>query len=94
MKLSGVALPSCCPGSSQRGAMLVCHAKVILPVDVTLLAAASALRKNGAATPLAARAADCSTARRVSVAISVPPVHLRLIFFGALTSEYTSSVEM
>ena len=29
-KLSGVAPPSCCSGSSQRGAILVCHASTML----------------------------------------------------------------
>ena len=76
-------------GSSQRGAILVCHANVIFPVGV-ILSGAPATRTNGATTPLAANAAECNNLRRVSVAIAVPPVHIRLCFLRALMSEYTS----
>ena len=37
-KLSGLAVPSCCCGSSQRAAMLVCQASVSLPCGTTVAA--------------------------------------------------------
>src|SRR4029077_13974119 len=70
-KLSGVALPSCCSGSSQRGAILVCHASTILPPG-TILAAAWAPRTKGSASAVVANVAPLSTVRRVSFVVTIP----------------------
>jgi len=45
---------------------------------VTSPAADAALETNGAVTALAAKAADCSSVRRVSVAMALPPVQTKL----------------
>jgi hypothetical protein len=76
--LSGVALPSCCAGSSQRGAILVCHASVILPFGVTPPAAAPAFLVKTNGIPLAVRAALCNNVRRVSLVMAIPPIRTRL----------------
>ena len=55
-EIVGLAVPSCCCGSSQREAILVCHASVILPFGTTS-PAASPVRTNGIAAPPAAKAA-------------------------------------
>jgi hypothetical protein len=67
MKLSGLAVPSCCCGSSHRAAMLVCQATTILPLGAAALAVLTRQRK-GAAKPPAVIAVVCSTLRRVSLA--------------------------
>src|SRR5439155_2262331 len=57
---------SCCIGSSQRGAILVCHANVMLPLGTTF---SWALCANGAV--IVASAAVLSTLRRVSAVLSI-----------------------
>src|SRR5215469_434829 len=69
MKLSGLAVPSCCCGSSQRAAMLVCQANTILPLGTTV--AAATLRTNGVVRTVVASAAVLSTVRRVSVVVPI-----------------------
>src|SRR6516162_3986884 len=69
MKLSGLAPPSCCCGSSQRAAMLVCHASTSLPLGMTF-PAARVSRTNGVASAVVASAAVRNTVRRVTVVLS------------------------
>src|SRR5262245_59406942 len=69
MKLSGLAVPSCCCGSSQRAAILVCHASIIWPVGTAV--AAAVLRTNGVVRTVVASAAVLSTVRRVSVVVPI-----------------------
>src|SRR5690349_10776290 len=88
MKLSGVAVPSCCCGSSQRAAMLVCQARVILPCGTTA-SAAPARRMNGIAVAVAAIPAVEITVRRViavlwAIAIAAPPVQTALFFLMSI----------
>src|SRR5262249_47416226 len=64
VKLSGLAVPSCCCGSSQRAAMLVCQASVIFPLDATF-GWARRPRTNGAASEVVASAAERRIVRRV-----------------------------
>src|SRR6516164_7724885 len=70
MKLSGLAVPSCCCGSSQREAILVCQANTILPLGTTFPAAPT-LRTNGIVSAVVASAAVRSIERRVTVVISI-----------------------
>src|SRR5262245_51039659 len=65
MKLSGLAVPSCCCGSSQRVEILVCHAST-KPLLGAAAPAARALRTKGAANAVAAIPAVRKTVRRVS----------------------------
>src|SRR5712691_7438926 len=69
MKLSGVAVPSCCCGSSQREAMLVCQASTSLPFGTTV-AAARVSRRNGIGSAMVANAALLINVRRVSTTLS------------------------
>ncbi len=69
MKLSGVAVPSCCCGSSQRDAMLVCQASVILPLGTRVSAARA--RTNGIGNAAPAKAALRNKLRRVSVPLAI-----------------------
>src|SRR5215467_1868067 len=70
MKLSGLAVPSCCCGSSQREAILVCQASTILPLGTTP-SAARPLRTKGIARGVVASAATRSIVRRVRVALVI-----------------------
>jgi hypothetical protein len=69
MKLSGVAVPSCCCGSSQRAAILVCQANTILPLG-TMVAAPRAARTNGMGSVTVANAVLYNNLRRVSFMFS------------------------
>src|SRR5271165_1055410 len=76
-KLSGVAVPSCCCGSSQRAAMLVCQASTIFPLG-TIVGAARTLRAAGIASTVVANATVRSTLRRVSGVLFILP-HMRAV---------------
>ena len=66
-KLSGLAVPSCCCGSSQRAAMLVCQASTKRPVGA-VSAVAARWRKGAANAPAAA---PRKTTRRVRKELSI-----------------------
>jgi len=70
MKLSGLAVPSCCCGSSHREAILVCQASTILPLGTTF-PAARATRTNGIASAVVARPAVRNIVRRVTFVFSI-----------------------